>query len=98
MGNMAEVSNDLKAVTNARKLGLPGTYGKLGSPVSALYGVGLEEQSKGVFRVNTSRGAVMYYPGSNKWQHKGKIFRGDMGQFANWLTDFIRMNPSEAVG
>lgn len=43
------------------------------------------EQSKNVFRVDTKEGAVMYYPTSGKWQHKGKVFWGQVGDFKNWL-------------
>jgi len=42
------------------------------------------EQSKGVWRVNTPAGAVMYYPATNCWQHKGKVCRGDVTAFVAW--------------
>jgi hypothetical protein len=43
------------------------------------------EQSKNVFRVDTLRGVVMYYPTSGKWQHKGKTYRGDVKTFREFL-------------
>jgi len=45
------------------------------------------EQSKNVFRVQTPEGAVMYYPPSNKWQHRGKVHRGDVKAFQGWLRN-----------
>ena len=44
-----------------------------------------KEQSKNVFRVDTNQGAVMYYPPSGKWQHRGRVMKGDVMQFREWL-------------
>lgn len=44
-------------------------------------GIKAEFVQDGVFRV----GKVMYYPGSNSWQFKSKVFRGDIESFKNWL-------------
>jgi hypothetical protein len=52
----------------------------------AISGLGFKIQSEGVYRLETERGAVMYYPGSSKWQHKGKILTGDPVAFRDWLT------------
>lgn len=49
-------------------------------------GIPAREQSKNVFRVDTEWGAVMYYPGSNKWQHKGKTHSGSADDFKVWLS------------
>lgn len=43
------------------------------------------EQSKNVFRVDSVRGAIMYYPTSSKWQHVGKIYHGSVEDFRAWL-------------
>lgn len=48
-------------------------------------GVLAVEQSKNVFRVQTCDGAVMYYPVSNKWQHRGKVFLSVVLDFRDWL-------------
>ena len=43
------------------------------------------EQSKNVFRIDTLEGAVMYYPPSGKWQHRGRVMMGDVIEFRDWL-------------
>ncbi len=43
------------------------------------------EQSKNVFRIDSRDGAVMYYPTSGKWQHRGKTLRGSVEEFRAWL-------------
>lgn len=43
------------------------------------------EQSKNVFRVDGEYGVVMYYPTSNKWQHKGRNYKGGVLEFKAWL-------------
>jgi hypothetical protein len=43
------------------------------------------EQSKNVFRINTQFGAVMYYPPTGKWQHKGRVIKGTLIEFREWL-------------
>ena len=53
------------------------SLGKLGIPAY--------EQSKNVYRVDTTAGAVMYYPTSSKWQHRGRTMRGDTSAFHGWL-------------
>jgi hypothetical protein len=58
-------------------------------------GITAIEQSKNVFRITTTRGEIMYYPGSNTWQHKGKIFHGDVKSFAGWVTNFQRRLKQE---
>ena len=50
-------------------------------------GIPAREQSKNVFRIDTEHGAVMYYPPSNKWQHRGKVHRGDIKSFHGWLKN-----------
>ena len=50
-------------------------------------GIPAIEQSKNVFRVNTKHGAVMYYPPSGKWQHKGKVMHGDCTALQGWLRN-----------
>jgi len=61
----------------------------------AKLGILAREQSKNVFRVDTERGAVMYYPGSNTWQHKGKTYHGNVNDFAGWVTNFQRKLAQE---
>ena len=63
--------------------------------VEVLFGeseIPAREQSKNVWRVDTAAGAVMYYPATNCWQHKGKTMRGDVHAFINWFknTRFVR--------
>lgn len=50
-------------------------------------GIPAREQPKNVFRIDTEHGAVMYYPPSNKWQHRGKVHRGDINSFKGWLKN-----------
>lgn len=50
-------------------------------------GVPATEQSKNVFWVNTPHGAVMYYPTSGKWQHKGKVMWGNVQALQGWLRN-----------
>lgn len=50
-------------------------------------GIPAREQSKNVFRVDTEHGAVMYYPPSNKWQHRGRTYKGDVISFQGWLKN-----------
>jgi hypothetical protein len=46
-------------------------------------------QSVNVWRMDPGPGKrpVLYYPSSNKWQHKGKITHGTPQQFKQWLTE-----------
>ena len=83
MGDMAEEMNALKqhhkeqreakAVVNIDKL--------------QTMGIPAREQSKNVFRIDTENGAVMYYPPSNKWQHRDRVHRGDVQSFKGWLQN-----------
>ena len=59
-------------------------------------GVQAREQSKNVFRTNTAYGVVVYYASSGCWQHRGKVHRGTVEQFAGWITNFNRMNPLDS--
>lgn len=82
MGEMAQVFNDMKAATKERR------EKRAVVNIAALtaLGVAAREQSKNVFRVDTDWGAVMYYPSSNTWQHKGKTHRGDVQAFTTWVN------------
>ena len=51
----------------------------------AKLGIPANEQSKNAYRVDTTAGAVMYYPTSSKWQHRGRTMRGDTNAFHGWL-------------
>ncbi len=51
------------------------------------------EQSKNVWRVDTPAGAVMYYPATNCWQHKGKTMRGDVHAFVAWFRSYSFARP-----
>lgn len=81
MGEMAEVFNGLKAHNKQRK----DERSAVNAQKLQELGIPAREQSKNVFRVDTEWGAVMYYPGSNMWQHKGKTKRGTVAQFKEWL-------------
>lgn len=82
MGDMAEVFNgyrehkkeqrDTRADINAKKLLALGIDAKL--------------QSKNVYRIEfAEREVVVYYPSSNSWQHRGKVYRGTPEQLKSWL-------------
>ena len=57
--------------------------------LEALKQLGIEvyEQSKNVFRMDTQHGAVMYYPTTGVWQHKGRTTRGSVQDFRTWLKN-----------
>lgn len=82
MGDMAEVFNDMAAATKERRE----KRAKLNIEELKKRGIPAFEQSANVFRINTPAGAVMYYPSSNMWQHKGKIGRGDINRFQAWFA------------
>ena len=82
MGDMAEVFNgyrehkkeqrDTRADINAKKLLALGIDAKL--------------QSKNVYRIEfAEREVAVYYPSSNSWQHRGKVYRGTPEQLKSWL-------------
>jgi hypothetical protein len=48
-------------------------------------GIPAVEQDKNVYRIDGKFGAVMYYPTSSKWQHKGRVYRGTPSDFKLWL-------------
>lgn len=80
MGDMREEFDALKAHTASRKAARLA----MNTTLMGTLGVPAVEQSKGVWRVDTAAGAVMYYPATNCWQHKGKVCRGDAQAFAAW--------------
>lgn len=81
MSDSTEIFAAMKAANNQRK------EERRAVNLEALQKLGIpaREQSKNVFRVDTEWGAVMYYPGTNCWQHKGKTCRGDVYKFHAWL-------------
>lgn len=83
MGDMADTMNALKAYHKEKR------EAKAKVNISKLERMGIpaREQSKNVFRIDTEHGAVMYYPPSNKWQHRGKVHRGDVQAFKGWLQN-----------
>lgn len=83
MGDMAEDFRALKEYHKERRAE------KATVNVAKLEELGIpaREQSKNVFRIDTEHGAVMYYPPSNKWQHRGKVHRGDIKSFHGWLKN-----------
>lgn len=81
MGEMAEIFNGMRKHTQERK----DKRSENNSEALQKLGIHMREQSKNVFRMETEWGAVMYYPGSNKWQHKGKTHRGDVNKLHAWL-------------
>lgn len=82
MGDMAEVFNGLKQYKKEQRE----ARGQRNSALLADAGIPAREQSKGVWRVNTEQGTVMYYVSSNTWQHKGNVARGSVNDFKNWLS------------
>lgn len=82
MGDMAAVFNDLKEYKREQR------EERASANMEQLVALGIpaQEQSKNVFRLNTEYGTVMYYVSSNTWQHKGKIARGTVHDFKNWLV------------
>jgi hypothetical protein len=82
MGDMAEVFSDLrKARKEEREVRATVNISKLQELRIPAF-----EQSKNVFRIDTEQGAVMYYPSSATWQHKGKIMRGNTRALKDWIT------------
>ncbi len=81
MGDMVEEMNALKAYHKEKR------EERAVINISKLKQLGIpaREQSKNVFRIDTEYGAVMYYPPSNKWQHRGRVHRGDLDSFKTWL-------------
>jgi hypothetical protein len=43
------------------------------------------QQSSGTYRIETPVGVVMYYPSTNKWQHKTRVYYGDITAMHGWL-------------
>lgn len=82
MGGMAQEMNALKQHVKERR------EAKATFNIDALQAMGISarEQSKNVFRIDTEHGAVMYYPPSNKWQQRGRLYRGDVSAFKDWLV------------
>ena len=81
MGDMREEFDALKAwKTERRDVRRTDNAAQL-----AELGVPIIFQSKGVYRLETHQGAVMYYSASNTWQHKGRVGRGTPEQFKAWL-------------
>jgi len=83
---VSDTIEDYKALKEARK-----TW-KEEAAVSNLeslkqLGILMIEQSKNVFRMDTTQGAVMYYPGTGSWQHRGRINRGSVQDFRTWLKN-----------
>ena len=60
---------------------------RLGQNIAALRATGLAftERSENVWRMDTEWGAVMYYPATNTFQHKGKTGHGDVPSLVRWL-------------
>lgn len=83
MGDMAEEMNALKQYHKEQR------EEKAAVNIDKLQQMGIPalEQSKNVFRIDTEHGAVMYYPPSNKWQHRGRVHRGDVKSFKGWLQN-----------
>lgn len=90
MGDMREEFDALKEVKASRKAARLA----MNSERLTALGVPAVEQSKGVWRVATPAGAVMYYPATNCWQHKGKVCRGDVQAFAAWFKKQSFTRPS----
>ena len=83
MGDMREEFDALRAHLGAKRA----ARAVVNIESLRVLGVPATEQSKNVFRVSTPNGAVMYYPPSGKWQHKGKVMFGDVAAFQGWLRN-----------
>lgn len=83
MGDMAETMNALKEHNKERRQ----ARAEVNIDRMTELGIPATEQSKNGFRINTTKGAVMYYPSSNKWQHRGQVHRGDVLSFQGWLKN-----------
>ena len=81
MGDMREEFAALKERTKERKAV---RFDHNLEVVAAAKDIPIKYQSSGVYRVDTPAGAVMYYPATNCWQHKGKTYRGDGKAFTEW--------------
>lgn len=82
MGDMAEVFNDLRKAKQEQRA----KRAEVNVEALQVLGVDAKEQSKNVFRIDAEYGTVMYYPSSSCWQHRGKIMRGDVQAFKQWLA------------
>ena len=80
----SETIEDYQALTEARK-NWKNEVAAVNVELLKSMNIPAYEQSKNVFRIDTSQGAVMYYPTSGKWQHKGKTLRGDVKAFRDFL-------------
>ena len=82
MGDMIEDFRALKAAQQREKADTAVAN------VASLQALGIDaiEQSKHVFRIDREYGTVMYYPSSNKWQYRGKTFRGSPQALQAWLV------------
>lgn len=83
LGDAIEYYKDLKELRKEERE----QKAKVNKEQLAQMGIAATEQSKNVFRIDTAFGAVMYYPPSNKWQHRGKTHRGDVKSFHGWLKN-----------
>ena len=82
MGDMADVFNDMKQFKKEQR----DTRAVNNSERLLALGINAHEQSKNVFRIEFGeREVAMYYPSSDKWQHRGKVYRGTPEQLKSWL-------------
>ena len=84
MGDMAEEMNALKKFHKEER------QQKAEMNIFLLESLGIPafEQSKNVFRIDhLELGTVMYYPSSNKWQHRSRIHQGNVNSFQGWLRN-----------
>lgn len=58
-----------------------------GEVLKVLRGMGLAftQSGKGVYRLNTPHGAVMYYATRSRWQHRGRTATGTPEEMRQWL-------------
>lgn len=81
---MSDMADDFRALKAHNKEQRQGRAEVNIEQLKAL-GIPAHEQSQNVYRVDTERGAVMYYPTTGKWQHRGAVERGTVQQFKDWL-------------
>lgn len=82
MGDMAEVFNELKQYKKEQR----DARAAINEKKLMALGIDAKMQSKNVYRIEfAEREVVMYYPSSNSWQHRGKVYRGTPEQLKSWL-------------
>ena len=83
MGDMAEAFNDMRVHKRLQRE----KRSEVNEETMRALGIPARLRSKGVFRIDSEQGCVMYYPSTNKWQHKAKVMQGTPEQLKGWLQN-----------